>query len=239
MNSFNNKNILVIGGSTGTGLAIVNQLCQQGAVLYNASRHSSTQWTGTVHHIPYDVTDPAANLSNSLPANLHGLVYCVGSINLKPFNRLTADDFLTDYRLNVLGATQVLQQALKSLKAAGQASVVLFSTVAAKTGMAYHASIAAAKGAVEGLALSLAAELAPLNIRVNVLAPSLTDTPLAQNLLNTPEKREAAAKRHPLAKVGNPEELAATALFLLGSQSSWITGQVLAVDGGLGSLRGL
>jgi NAD(P)-dependent dehydrogenase (short-subunit alcohol dehydrogenase family) len=164
-------------------------------------------------------------------------VYCPGTINLKPFARLTEQDFMHDWQVNVLGAVRVLQQAIKSLKKAQGASVVLYSTVAARVGMNFHASVATAKSAVEGLALSLAAEYASGKIRFNVVAPSLTDTPLAAALLSSPEKREASDKRHPLGRVGTPEELAAITAFLLSNQSAWISGQVLGVDGGMSSLK--
>ncbi|MBD1366910.1 SDR family oxidoreductase [Mucilaginibacter sp. ZT4R22] len=235
--NFNNKNILVVGGSSGIGLAIIKQLSAKGATVYNASRSVSAEWPNGVNHIPLDVLDDASQLAGLLPEQLHGLVYSVGSINLKPFNRLSKDDFLNDYRLNVLGAAAVIQQSLKALKNAGEASVVLFSTVAATVGMGFHASIASAKGAINGLTISLAAELSPNHIRVNAVAPSLTDTPLAKNLLSSDEKREASAKRHPLGKFGTPDDLAAAAIFLLSGDSSWITGQILGVDGGLSSIK--
>ena len=136
-----------------------------------------------------------------------------------------------------MGAVSLVQKLLPNLKRAGGASIVLFSTVAAKLGMPFHTSVAASKAAVEGLAKSLAAELASSKIRVNVIAPSLTDTPLAANLLNTAEKKEAAGKRHPLQRVGTAEEMAQLVSFLLSDNSSWITGQVIGVDGGMGSLK--
>jgi NAD(P)-dependent dehydrogenase (short-subunit alcohol dehydrogenase family) len=231
------KNILIVGGSSGIGLALVKQLSDAGANVINASRRTSAEWPGNVQHIDLDVLGDTTALAAQLPDQLHGLVYCVGSINLKPFHRLSKADFLSDFSLNVLGAVDVIQQALKPLKAAQQASIVLFSTVAAKTGMGFHASVAAAKSGVEGLAISLAAELAPQHIRVNVIAPSLTDTPLASALLNTPEKREASAKRHPLGKFGTADDIAAAAKFLLSDESTWMTGQVIGIDGGLSRLR--
>jgi 3-oxoacyl-[acyl-carrier protein] reductase len=234
---FTGKNILVVGGSSGIGLALVNQLVGAGANVINASRNASLQHPDNVKHIALDVLGDVSTLTQQLPDTLHGLVYSVGSINLKPFHRLTKDDFLQDYRLNVVGAVEVIQQSLKALKAAQGASIILFSTVASKAGMGFHASIAAAKSGVEGLGLSLAAELASQNIRVNVIAPSLTETPLTQNLLSTPEKREASAKRHPLNKFGKADDIANTARFLLSDDSNWITGQVIGIDGGLSTLK--
>jgi 3-oxoacyl-[acyl-carrier protein] reductase len=235
--SFSGKNILVVGGSSGIGLSVVKLLHQQQANIYVVSRSVSDEWPEDVHFLKADVTGDLDSVETFLPQQLHGLVYSVGSITLKPFNRLTSEDFLNDFQLNVLGAARIIQLALKSIKNAAGSSIVLISTVAAKTGMPYHASIAAAKGAVEGMALTLAAELAFQQIRVNVIAPSLTDTPLAQNLLSTPEKREASAKRHPLGKIGQPEDMSQLIAFLLSDNSSWITGQVIGVDGGLGKLK--
>ncbi len=155
---------------------------------------------------------------------------------MKPFHRLTEEDFLHDFRINCLGAAAAIQAALPSLKEAPSASVVLFSTVAVSQGMAFHASVSAAKGAVEGLALALAAELAP-KIRVNVIAPSLTDTPLAGTLLNSDSKREVSAKRHPLQQIGDPGDVAELAAFLLSGAAKFMTGQILRPDGGLSSVR--
>jgi 3-oxoacyl-[acyl-carrier protein] reductase len=234
---FNGKNILVVGGSSGIGLSLVMLLAANGATVYNVSRTATADWPTGVKHLPLDVLGDVSTIAGFLPEQLHGLVYSVGSINLKPFNRLTEDDFLNDYRVNVLGAVKIIQHALKSLKAAQQASIVLISSVAARAGMSFHGSIAAAKGAVEGLALSLAAELAPNHIRVNVIAPSLTDTPLAQNLLSTPERKEASNKRHPLGKYGSPGDISSAIAFLLADETNWMTGQVIGIDGGLGKLK--
>ncbi len=231
------KNILVVGGSSGIGLSLVNFLRNQEARVYVISRTVSSEWLDGIIHIPADITASLDHVSALLPEKLDGLVYSVGSINLKPFGRLTEADFLADYRVNVLGAARVIQLALPSLKSSAGSSVVLLSSVAARTGMPYHASISASKAAVEGLALSLAAELAGLKIRVNVVAPSLTDTPLAQTLLGTPERREASAKRHPLGKYGQPEDISRAIMFLLSADSNWMTGQVIGIDGGLGNLK--
>ena len=234
---FKGKNILVVGGSSGIGLSLVKLLHRQNANVYTVSRSASAEWPGDVHFFEADVTENLDAVEMFLPEQLHGLVYSVGSITLKPFNRLTTEDFLKDFQLNVLGAARMIQQAIKPIKNAAGSSIVLVSTVAARTGMPYHASIAAAKGAVEGMALTLAAELAFQQIRVNVVAPSLTDTPLAKSLLNTPEKREASARRHPLGKIGQPEDISQLIAFLLSDDSNWMTGQVIGVDGGLGKLK--
>ncbi len=236
---FEQKNIVVAGGSSGIGLALVKQLVAAGSKVFVISRNAGTDLPEGVTHIPYDFTVGDNSFAAQLPDKIHGLVYSVGSINLKPFQRLQREDFLNDFTLNVLGAVTLVQQSLRALKAAENASVVLFSTVAAQTGMSYHTSIAASKGAIESLAVSLAAEFVSNKIRVNVIAPSLTNTPLAQHLLNTEEKQEASAKRHPLGKYGQPDDMANAAKFLLSEESSWITGQIIHIDGGMSSLKPL
>lgn len=231
MNSLANKTILVIGGTSGIGAQIIQSLTALGARVLSASRRDTA--------FNWDATDPAADLSGILPEQLDGLVYCPGSINLKPFSRLSDEDFLQDFQLNVMGAIRAIRQAIPALKRSGNASVVLFSTVAAAQGMNFHASVGTSKRALEGLALSLAAEFAGSNIRFNVVAPSLTDTPLAAALLSSPEKQEASAKRHPLGRIGLPNDIAGASLFLLSDDSAWMTGQILAVDGGLSSIKSL
>lgn len=235
--SFKNKNFLIVGASSGIGLALSNFLAENDANVYATSRGRAESWSPSIHFQELDVLNNVDNLNSFLPEQLHGLVYSVGNINLKPFHRVSSEDLIEDFRLNVVGASMVIQQALKSLKAANGASIILISSVAAKTGMAFHASTAAAKGALEGFAVSLAAELATQKIRVNVVAPSLTETPMSEKLLNTPEKREAAAKRHPLGRFGTPVDVSATIAFLLSENGSWITGQILGVDGGMSTLR--
>ncbi len=237
--NFTDKNILIVGASSGIGLATATLLHGLGARLYTASRSlpPELEALGTTH-IAYDATQPVGPALDSLPDVLHGVAYCPGSIKLRPFERIPAEDFMADFNLNVLGAVRVLQACMKRLKKAeGGASVVLFSTVAADTGMSFHASIATAKAAVEGLTRALAAEYAAVGVRVNCVAPSLTNTPLAAALLGTPEKVEAGAKRHPLQRIGQPQDLAYMTSFLLSDHSSFITGQVLAVDGGMGRLK--
>jgi 3-oxoacyl-[acyl-carrier protein] reductase len=236
MLDFKGKNILIIGASSGIGYELAKMLIENGANVISASRTAPEGLA--VQHITFDVQTSDGSELVSI-SQLDGLAYCVGSINLKPFNRLSQDDFLKDYQLNVLGAVKVIQNVLNALKKSETSSIVLFSTVAVAVGMNFHASIAAAKGAIEGLAKSLAAEFAVNKIRVNVIAPSLTDTPLAKNLLSTPEKREASAKRHPLSRVGTPTDMASAAAFLLSNEASWISGQVIGIDGGMSKLKPL
>ena len=227
------SNFLLIGGNSGIGLATARLLVSQGHAVTAAARTPGPMSNLGIPVQPFDATRPAPL---DLPPVLDGLVYFPGSITLKPFHRLAEEDFLHDFRVNCLGAAAAIQDALPSLKSAPCASVVLFSTVAVSQGMPFHASISAAKGAVEGLALSLAAELAP-KIRVNVIAPSLTDTPLATALLNSDSKREASAKRHPLQQIGDADDVAALVAYLLSESAKFMTGQVLRPDGGLSSVR--
>ncbi|MEY3983790.1 MAG: hypothetical protein RL160_1349 [Bacteroidota bacterium] len=226
------KNYLIAGGTSGIGKAIAEALLDQGHQVWTMSRNDAS--IPGVHHITWDAT--ANTQPTEWPEVLHGLVYAPGSINLRSFRALKPDDFLNDFQVNLLGAVRLLQAAHPALRAAQQASVLLFSTVAVAQGMPFHASVAASKGAVEGLGRSLAAEWAP-NINVNIIAPGLVNTPLAAKLLDSDVKKENSAKRHPLARVGNPEEIAALAAFLLSEQASWISGQVIGIDGGLSTLR--
>jgi 3-oxoacyl-[acyl-carrier protein] reductase len=227
------KNIFIVGGSSGIGLELVKQLTAQGANVYTAGRKETP--IAVAAHQYLDVRDRNFQLQN-LPDVLHGFVYCPGTINLKPFHRISGDDLQDDLQVNFIGAFQSIQQCLSRLKASGNASVVMFSTVAAETGMAFHASIAAAKGAIEGLTRALAAECAP-TVRFNTIAPSLTDTPLANKLLSSDEKRNAAAMRHALKRVGTAADMANMATFLLSDASNFMTGQILKVDGGMGNLK--
>lgn len=226
------KNILLIGGSSGIGLATAKLLTESHEV-YIASRSSDSLTGLDIHHLPFDVTtDDLSTLD--LPAELSGLVYCPGSINLRPFKGLKPEAFEADFQINVMGFVKSLQAVLSKLTT--NSSVVLYSTVAVKVGMPFHASVAASKGALEGLSKSLAAELAP-KTRVNVIAPSITNTPLADRFLNNEAKMEKSAQRHPLKRVGEPSDIAAMTRFLLSEDSSWMTGQILGLDGGMSTLN--
>jgi len=228
------KNILIIGGSSGIGLALAEQLAPHNNVIV-ASRTAESIAGLDVKHITYDATQDDLDTS-LLPEVLHGFVYCPGSINLRPFKGLKLDAFQSDFEINLLGAVRSLKSVLNQLSASGNASVVFFSTVAVQTGMPFHSSVAASKGAIEGLTRSLAAEFAP-KIRVNAIAPSLVDTPMASKFLNNEVKIEKANERHPLGRVGNAKEMAQASAFLLGEESSWMTGKILQLDGGIGNLK--
>jgi len=231
------KNILIAGAGKGIGLALAKQLADHEQVTaITRSVSLELENTGVIVHYT-DLTKEGALHGIVLPEILDGLVYCPGSINLKPFTRLQAGDFLHDFELNVLGAIRLVQQCLPALRRSNSASVVLFSTVAAKLGMPFHSSVAVSKSGVEGLVKSLAAEYAANRIRFNAIAPSLVASDLSTTLLNTAEKRENAAKRHPLQRIGNTDEVAALAAFLLSDEAGWITGQVIGIDGGIGSLK--
>lgn len=235
--SLENKNYLIAGAASAIGTHLLASLAGQGANIYAVSRKEGNNWPPSVKYLEADVTKNVDQLTSFLPQQLNGLIYCAGSINLKPFSRLSDDDFINDYQINTLGAIRITRQVLPLLKASGNASVVFISSVAAKTGMPYHTSISSAKGALEGFALALAAETAGQHIRVNVVAPSLTETPLAANLLNSDERKEASAKRHPLGRYGQPQDISNTIAFLLSENAGWITGQIIAVDGGMGNIK--
>ena len=226
------RNILIIGATGGVGSALLDSL-QSSCALWTTARSSFGSAPDT--HRIWDATADVFP-EGFLPDRLDGLVYCPGSIKLAPFKRLRENDFLDDFSLNLVGAVKAIQAALPALQKPEQAAVVLFSTVAVGTGMPMHASIASAKGAIEGLTRSLAAEFAP-KIRVNAIAPSLTETPLSAPLLKTDRQQDAAAARHPLERIGQAEDLAAAVAYLLSPDSSWVTGQILKVDGGMSATR--
>lgn len=227
------KNILLIGGSYGIGLAIAKELQFENNI-YIASRTNENIAEMKITHIPFDTTTDTLDTS-LLPDVIDGLVYCPGSINLRPFKGLKIETFEADLQINFIGMVKVIQSVLKNLTASNQSSIVLFSSVAASMGMPFHTSVSASKGAIEGFARALAAEYAP-KIRVNVIAPSLTDTPLADKFLNNDVKREKSAERHPLKRFGTSEDMAQMANFLLSDKSSWISGQIFHVDGGMSTL---
>jgi NAD(P)-dependent dehydrogenase (short-subunit alcohol dehydrogenase family) len=231
------RKYVIIGGNSGIGLAFAQKEASLGNEVIAYARNAAD--TGNIQGVEYhnySATD--FNSKVDLPEAIDGLVYMPGTIKLKPFHRLSIDDFREELEINLLGAIHIIQQALPALKKGNNPGVVLFSTVAVQTGMPFHSGIASAKGAIEGLVRSLAAEYAP-KIRFNAIAPSLTDTQLAQPLLNNDKKRENSAERHPLKRIGTPAELAAAASFLLSEDAAWITGQVLGVDGGMSSVRSI
>jgi len=227
---------LLVGGNSATGSAVIQKLNERGAEIFITSRTAISDLPAGAQAFQADVLHEEIP-AEAIPEVLDGLVYLPGSINLRPFRALKPENFREDLEINLIGAVKAIQSAQKSLKKSGRAAIVLFSSVAVQTGMPFHASTAAAKGAVEGLVRSLAAEMAP-EIRVNAIAPSLTRTRMAERLLSSTEKEQAAAKRHALQRVGAPEDLAAAVLFLLTEQSAWMTGQILGVDGGMGTLKG-
>lgn len=225
------KTIIIVGGSKGIGNAIVNELSETHKII-NISRTAPETSHPNVTHYSCDI------LTDDLPEieEVDGLVYCPGSINLKPVSRLSLDDFRNDFEINVLGAVKSIQKYLPQLKKGTSPSILLFSTVASKLGMPFHASIAASKSAVEGLVKSLGAELAP-GIRINAIAPTVTDTQLASKLLRNEKMVENITERHPLKKFLNPEEVAATAAFLMSDKAASFSGQIFEMDCGIVSFK--
>lgn len=235
--------VLVYGGSGGIGAATARALHAKGRPLHlvgrDEARLSAIAAETTASFTVADVEDPLsfARVAEAAGPSLSGLVYAVGTINLKPLSRLTPDEFERDFRINAMGAALAVQASLPALKAADEtAAIVLFSTIAVAQGFAAHSSVSMAKGAVEGLATALAAELAP-KVRVNVIAPSLTRTPLAAALTSNAAMATAIAQLHPLQRLGEARDSAALAAFLLSDDASWITGQIIGVDGGRSRLR--
>lgn len=220
---------LIVGARSAIAQALASRLREEGDDLHLWTRSTDlagATWVGDVLRDELPV----------LPARVDRLAYFPGTLDLKPFGRTPLDTFRSDWEVNVLGFVRVLQHALPSLKQSDHAAVVAISTVAATTGMPFHASIAQAKGGLEAMIRALAAEFAP-SIRFNAVAPSLTDTPLASKLTGNEERRAKMDARHPLGRIGTPDDIAAALHFLLGPQASWMTGQVLGVDGGIGVVR--
>ncbi len=220
-------------GCGGVGTVLAEQLLAAGEVLWIGSRRQPA--TGG-HWFALDVLADSYRLPDELPERIERLIYLPGSINLKPLARIKAQELRDAFELNVVGAMRCVQALLPRLQQAESASITLVSTVAVSQGMGFHTTVAAAKGALEALTRAWAAELAP-RIRVNCVAPSLTDTPLAASLLSSDDRRQLAAKRHPLGRVGQPADIASAIAWLSAPTASWVTGQVLHVDGGLSRLR--
>ncbi|WP_455170089.1 SDR family NAD(P)-dependent oxidoreductase [Aegicerativicinus sediminis] len=227
----NSKKILIVGGSKGIGAALGSILSKNNEVI-NISRSDPPSDISYTAHYSLDV------LEEELPKieKLDGLIYAPGSINLKPFNRLDEKDFLNDMKINVLGAIKCIQKYLDSLKKSEDGSVLLFSTVAVKMGMPFHSSIASAKGAIEGLIKSLAAEYAA-TIRFNAIAPTVTNTDLASKLLRNEKMVESIKDRHPMKTFLEPEDVAETAAFLISDKAKKITGQIIEMDCGIVTLK--
>jgi 3-oxoacyl-[acyl-carrier protein] reductase len=227
-------NYLVVGGTHGIGKALVEQLLLNNHQVWFTGRSENLEELPGSNGITW--SHNAAFPVHELPEVLDGIAYLPGTIELKPFHRLTMEQFQEEMNVNTWGAVNILQNCLGHLKKSSHPAVVLFSTVAVQTGMPFHSSISMAKGALEGLTRSLAAEWAPL-IRVNAIAPSLTVTPLSEKLTGSPEKIESGAQRHPLKKLGTADDIANMATFLLTDASAWMTGQILHIDGGMSSVK--
>lgn len=231
------KNYVIIGGSTGIGLSLVKSLSKEkeNSIYVFSRTEKELKKYDNVYHYPLDVLSSPIEWPNTLTETVDGLAYFPGNIRLKPFSSISSDEYLEDLKLNLFGAINAIQRFFPNIKK-GRGSIVLISTIAAKIGLPFHTSIAASKGALEGFALSLAAEVAPF-VRVNVIAPSLVRTSLSEKFISTEEKLSTTAKRHALQRIGEPEEIAAMAEYLMSSAASWITGQIFHIDGGMSSLK--
>ena len=228
------KNFLVIGGSSGIGKEI-SELLSNENIVFSTSRNEINESNENIRHIKYDVLEDELD-PGLLPDQIDGFVYCPGTINLRPFRSLKLETFRSDLELNLIGAIKTLQIILTRLQQSPSSSIIFYSTVAVKTGMPFHSSVSSSKSALEGLTKSLAAEFAP-KIRVNCIAPSIVNTPLANKFLNTEDKIEKAAARHPLNKIGTAKEIAQLTQYLLDEKSKWITGQIINIDGGISSIK--
>ena len=234
--------VVIVGATGAIGGAIARRLAAAGQALHlvgrDPARLAALAGELGASHASADVLDGAALAAAVQQAGprIAGLAYCVGSIVMKPLKRATEADFVDAFRLNAVGAALAVAAAGEALHAVPGSAVVLFSTVAARAGFASHSVIAAAKGAVEALAVSLAAELAP-NTRVNCIAPSLTRSGIAEPMTRNETMARAIAAQHPLPRLGEPEDAGALAAFLLSADAGWITGQVIACDGGRSTVR--
>ena len=226
------RNILIIGGSRGIGNSILNYQLNTGNYCINISRNSLAVNNENYKEYNLDI------LKDELPDidSIDSLVYCPGSITLKPFLQLKEEDFKSDFEINVIGAVRSIQKYLNVLKKGSNPSIVLFSTVAVTKGMAFHASISSAKAAIEGITKSLAAEFAP-TVRVNCIAPTITKTELAKNILRNEKIEENISNSHPLKKICEADDVAAVANFLISKESNKITGQIMRVDSGMSTLK--
>ena len=227
------KNILLIGGSSGIGLSLINQISEEHNVF--VACRSNESLPENINYIKYDVLNDEFDTS-LIPDTIDSFIYFPGSINLRPFKSLSIESFKDDLEINLIGLIKSLKSVLKNLTNSNSASIVLFSTVAVQRGMPFHTSVSSSKGAIEGLAKSLAAELSP-KIRVNVIAPSIVNTPLANRFLNNEIKIEKSANRHPLKRIGDPNDISNLIDYLISEKSSWITGQIIAIDGGLSTIE--
>lgn len=228
-------NYLIIGGNSSIAQNLIAELSGSDNQVYVISREPLERSTSGVHSIELDILNEEIP-AEFIPESLNGFAYFPGNINLKPFRALKEKDFKEALDIHVMGAVRSIQYAEKALKKSPGSSILLYSSVAVQTGMPFHAAIGIAKGAIEGLVRSLAAEFAP-TIRVNGIALSLTNTKMAERLLSTDQKVEASKERHPLKEVGDPKNIAEISAFLLGDKAKWITGQILQADGGIGSLK--
>jgi NAD(P)-dependent dehydrogenase (short-subunit alcohol dehydrogenase family) len=229
-------NYLIIGASSGIGKKLSEQLLKsEHQVLGTFCKNETHSDNPLMQFHQLNVLDETL-LFDFLPETINGVIYCPGSINLRPFERIKPADFINDYNLQVVGAIKTIQAVAPKLKNSDNAAIILFSTVAVQLGLPFHSQVAASKGAIEGLTKALAAEYSP-KIRINCIAPSLTDTPLAAALINNEQKRDANAQRHPLKRIGTTEDIANMAEFLLSEKASWITGQILHVDGGISTIK--
>ena len=225
------KTIVIIGGSKGIGKAISTVMLDENCVI-NISRSQPEFSHRNLTHYNCDIlTDDLPNIEK-----VDTLIYCPGSINLKPFERLKIEDFKNDYEINFIGAVKAIQKYLPNLKETDNANILLFSTVASKLGMPFHTSVASVKSAIEGLVKSLAAEYAP-KIRINAIAPTVTDTTLASKLLRNDRQKEQMIERHPLKKYLNPEEVAQMAVFLISDKAASMSGQIFEMDCGITSFK--